>query len=157
VVAVLVIKLPRKVRIGRIVSSLVAERGLGAADRECSPKEGRVAVTIEDIETWLGHPLPEPYRSFLAGTAENFLAANDRTLVYGRASIVERNETFEAQTYCPGHLAIGDDSGGSALVLSLADGSVHSVGMGAMTPDCFEPVAPSFAAWADAGFPHADV
>jgi hypothetical protein len=115
-----------------------------------------VAPTVEDIEAWLGRTLPEPYRSFLAGMLEDFQAPNDRTLVYGRDSLVERNETFESKTYCPGHLAIGDDSGGSALVLSLGDGSVHRVGMGTMTPDCFEPMAPSFGSWADARFPYAD-
>ena len=112
--------------------------------------------TVEGIEAWLGRPLPEPYRSFLAGTAESFLAANDRTLVYGRDAIVERNDTHESRTYCPEHLMVGDDSGGAAIILSLADGRIHSVGMGAMTPDCFEPLAPSFAAWADAGFPCGD-
>ncbi len=112
--------------------------------------------TLSEIEAWLGQPLLEPYRSFLAGTAESFLAANDRTLVYGRDAVVERNDTYESKAYCPGHLMVGDDSGGAALVLSLADGRVHSVGTGAMTPDCFEPVAPSFAAWQAAGFPHAE-
>ncbi len=111
---------------------------------------------LAEIEAWLGQPLPEPYRSFLAATAESFLAANDRTLVYGRDAVVERNDTYQSQAYCPGHLMVGDDSGGAALVLSLADGRVHSVGMGAMTPDCFEPVAPSFAVWQASGFPHAE-
>jgi hypothetical protein len=110
---------------------------------------------LEEIEAWLGRPLPEPYRSFLAGAAESFLAAHGRTLVYGRDAVVERNETYESRAYCPGHLMVGDDGGGAALVLSLADGRIRSVGMGAMTPDGFEPVAPSFAAWAGAGFPHA--
>jgi hypothetical protein len=119
-------------------------------------REAIVAATGEEIETWLGLPLPGPYRSFLAGVADDFLADNDRTLVYGRDSVLERNEVFEIQRFCPGHLAVGDDSGGTALVLSLDDGSVHSVGMGAMTPDCFESVAPSFAAWVAAGFPAAD-
>ncbi|AWM37586.1 SMI1 / KNR4 family protein [Gemmata obscuriglobus] len=108
--------------------------------------------SLEEVETWLGRPLPEPYRSFLAGTAVSFLAANGRTLVYGRTAVMERNDTHESRAYCPGHLMIGDNSGGVALVLSLADGQVHSVGMGAMTPDCFEPVAQSFAAWQAAGF-----
>lgn len=112
--------------------------------------------SLEEVEAWLGQPLPEPYRSFLAVTAASFLAVNGRTLVYGRDAVVERNDTYESRAYCPGHLMVGDDSGGAALVLSLADGRVHSVGMGAMTPDCFEPVAPSFAVWWTAGFPHAE-
>jgi len=44
-----------------------------------------------------------------------------------------KNARVEFKSYCPGHLAIGDDNGGSAFVLSLADGSVHIVGIGAMT------------------------
>ena len=89
-----------------------------------------MAVTVKDVEVWLGQPLPEPYRSFLAAASDDFLAANDRTLVYGRLSVMDRNETLESQAFCPGHLALGDDSGGSALVLSLDDGSVHRVGRG---------------------------
>jgi hypothetical protein len=112
--------------------------------------------SLEEIENWLGQRLPEFYRSFLADTAESFLADNGRTLVYGRDAIMERNETFESRVYCPGNLMVGDDSGGAALVLSLENGRIHSVGMGAMTPDCFELIAPDFAAWVVAGFPYAD-
>ena len=115
-----------------------------------------MAATIEEIEVWLGRPLPEPYRAFLAATPAHYLAANDRTLVYGRDCVMERNETYESRKYCPGFLMVGDDSGGTALVLSLDEGCVHSVGMGAMTRDCFEAVAPNFAAWVEAGFPYAD-
>jgi hypothetical protein len=117
-----------------------------------SARGGLSVVTVDGIEAWLGRRLPETYRTFLAGKLEDFLAANDRTLVYGPSSVVERNETFESKRYCPGFLAVADDSSGSALVLSLADGSICSVGIGAMTPDCFEPVAASFAEWQAAGF-----
>lgn len=111
-------------------------------------------MTINDIENWLEQTLPEPYRTFLAGLHDDLLADNDRSLVYGLERVIERNEAFESKTYCPGHLAIGDDSGGSALVLSLADGIIHSVGMGTMTPDSFEPLASNFTSWQNAGFPH---
>jgi hypothetical protein len=112
--------------------------------------------SLAEIEAWLGQPLPEAYRTFLAETSQSFLAANDRTLVYGYNAIVERNDTYESRAYCPGHLMIGDDSGGMALILSLADGSICSVSMGAMTPDCSVLVASSFPAWQAAGFPHAE-
>ncbi len=59
--------------------------------------------SLEEIEAWLSQPLPEPYRSFLAATAASFLAANHRTLVYGRDAIVERNDTSESRAHCPGH------------------------------------------------------
>jgi hypothetical protein len=115
-----------------------------------------VATTVEAIEAWLGRRLPEPYLAFLAATPTHYLAANGLTLVYGRDCIVERNDTYESRKYCPGHLMVGDDSGGLAFVLSLDDGSVHSVDMGAMTPNCLHAIAPDFAAWIDAGFPCLD-
>ncbi|AXQ27968.1 hypothetical protein D0B54_04435 [Solimonas sp. K1W22B-7] len=31
--------------------------------------------------------------------------------------VVERNETFQSKEYCSGYLAIGNDSGGSAIVI----------------------------------------
>ena len=108
--------------------------------------------SLEDIEAWLGQALPEPYRSFLQRHPQSQWAADDRTLVYGRDVIVERNDTYESRQYCPGHIMVADDSGGVTFVLSLKDGSIHAVDMGAMTPDCFDAVAPGFAEWAEAGF-----
>jgi len=110
-----------------------------------------MGATVEDIETWLGRPLPEPYRSFLAATPRHYLAG-DQTLVYGLDNLVVRNETYRSRDHCPGHLMVADDSGGSAVVLSLASGILHRVGMGAMTEDCFKPVARDFAEWASRGF-----
>lgn len=107
--------------------------------------------SVDDIEAWLGRRLPEPYRSFLTATPDEFLAG-DRTLVYGRDSVVERNETYQSREYCPGYLMVGDDSGGSAVVLSLTGGTVHRVGMGAMTEEWFESVAPGFTEWVSRGF-----
>lgn len=108
--------------------------------------------TIAEIEMWLGRELPEPYRSFLGGTEENLPAENRITLVYGRESVIERNETFESQRYCPGNVMIGGDGGGSAFVLSLESGRIFRVGHGAMTEEWFEPVADSFTSWMESGF-----
>ena len=59
----------------------------------------------------------------------------------------------QATLYCPGYLAIGDDSGGRAVVMALDDHrqALFLVDHGAMTPDCFEPLAPSLEAWLEAG------
>ncbi|MGL6075850.1 MAG: SMI1/KNR4 family protein [Fimbriiglobus sp.] len=112
--------------------------------------------SLERIEAWLGQPLLEPYRSFLVRNAESFLTDNDEILLYGVNAIAERNDTYQSRVYCPGHLMIADDGGGLAFVLSLMDGSIHSVGMGAMTPDCFSLVAANFAAWQASGFPNVE-
>ena len=57
-------------------TSGVSARARMPGARSRSAAEGCVAATVEAIEAWLGRSLPEPYRSFLAGTAESFLAGN---------------------------------------------------------------------------------
>lgn len=110
-------------------------------------------ATVDAIESWLGRRLPVAYREYLIDNPEDVLMENDRTLIYGCESVVERNTTFESQEYCPGYLAIGDDSGCTAFVLSLADGRIHQVDIGAMTSDSMKPVAQNFEQWSMAGFP----
>jgi len=109
---------------------------------------------LTEIVDWVVQPLPEQYQRFLAETPESVMAANGRTLVYGRDDLIERNETRQTAEYCPGNITIGDDSGSSAIMLRLSDGSIHRVDVGAMTPDCFEALADSFEEWRALGFPH---
>ena len=109
---------------------------------------------LADILDWVGQPLPDHYQRFLAETQEAVLATNDRTLVYGRDELIERNDTCEVAEYCPGNITIGDDSGDMQIMLRLGDGSIHRVDVGAMTVDCFETLADSFEEWRVRGFPY---
>lgn len=68
---------------------------------------------IAALEIWTGCQLPPDYVEFLARIGGIFF--RDRVLIYAADSVVERNETFQIKTYCPGYLAIGDDSGGRAM------------------------------------------
>lgn len=87
------------------------------------------------------------YREFLVHTPASQLMG-DAVLLYGKEDIEERNATYEVQLYMPGWVAIGDDSGGAALLMRL-DGSAcvyrcdHG-GLGSIDP---EPVARSFSDW----------
>ncbi|MBB4637813.1 SMI1/KNR4 family protein [Longimicrobium terrae] len=100
----------------------------------------------------LGVDFPDFYTAFLR--RRNGIGPEGNLLLYSTDDIVERNETFEVQTYAPGYLAIGDDSGGRSLIIGL-DGSptVYLVEQGSMDPDDFLEVSPDFAAWLDQGAP----
>jgi len=78
----------------------------------------------------------------------------DYILLYGQSHIAERNETYELPTYLPGWFTIGDDGGGTAILMRL-DGSpaVYRCGHGAL--GSLDPgfVADSFASWLAADCP----
>jgi hypothetical protein len=111
---------------------------------------------LEAVEAWAGGLLPTYYRQFLldhpAGVSGN------RVLLYEIDAVIERNDTYETKKYCPGYITIGDDSGGRAVVVSLQDeaGAIFLVDHGCMTPDGFEPIAPSFRPWFEQGCPLPD-
>lgn len=61
----------------------------------------------------------------LGKTLDDSRSIGDYVLLYGAKDIEERNTTYEVQAYVPGWIAIGDDSGGQAILMKL-DGS-HGV------------------------------
>ena len=75
-------------------------------------------ITLEDIEQWVGMPLPPRYRALLPRFTETVIG--DDVLLCPLSYVIERNTTFESKKYCPGHLAIGDKSGGGAFAIWLA-------------------------------------
>jgi len=87
------------------------------------------------------------YQAFLE-QAEGDRSVGDYVLLYGRHALAERNATYEVQKYLPGWIAIGDDGGGSAILMRL-DGShqVYKCGHGALGSVDPELVAESFATW----------
>lgn len=78
----------------------------------------------------------------------------DLVVLYGRDEIDERNEAYQAQTYEPEAIAVGDDSGGRAILLRL-DGSndVYLCGHGALGSSEFELLSDSFERWFQDGCP----
>lgn len=112
--------------------------------------------TLQEIlafQQWLGHALPPYYLAFLKGAQEGL--RGEQVLLYGADSLLERNETYETQQYCPGFISIGDDSGGRAVMLALdgLDHAVYLVGHGVMQRDEFELAAGDFHAWLAADCP----
>jgi hypothetical protein len=104
-------------------------------------------ATIAAIEQWAGTALPSEYRQFLLSHDENIFGGS--VLIYPAENVIERNETLETKTYCPGHLVVGDDSGGQAIVISLSPElkSVFLVSHGYMDPDGFRLIGEGFSEW----------
>ena len=108
---------------------------------------------IAAFQQWLEHALPSYYLAFLLETQEGL--HGEQVLLYGAGSLLERNDTYETQQYCPGFITIGDDSGGRAVMLALdgLDRAVYLVGHGVMQRDEFELAAGDFHAWLAADCP----
>ena len=98
------------------------------------------------LETVISGTSPE-YSSFLAARSDS-APTGDFVLLYGQSDLPERNETFEIHTYLPGWVAIGDDGGGTAILMRLdGSSSVYRCGHGAIGSLDPELVADSFARW----------
>ncbi len=101
---------------------------------------------------WLGAVLPKAYEDYLHAIDGRETLVGD-VLFYDASSLIERNETYEVKAYCPGHFTIGDDGGGRAVVIRIADGAVLLVDHGAMTPECMTRLGDNFRDWHAAGCP----
>ncbi|NHZ97863.1 SMI1/KNR4 family protein [Massilia sp. CCM 8734] len=102
-------------------------------------------TSIDQVEAQLGMRLPDAYRALLR--CANGIWFDNGLVVYPLDDVIERNQTLEVGEYAPGYLAIGDDSGGQAVMLSLASGTVLLVDMGSMDPDDMAPISQSLPSW----------
>ncbi len=108
-------------------------------------------MTIEEVEKYFDHKLPTTYRQFIA----NHNAEIDGDVyLYLIEDLIERNECYETKEYAPGYINIGNDCGGQAFILKLADDDpeVFIVGHGSMDPELKEFIYQSFSSWASSGF-----
>ena len=102
---------------------------------------------IRRVETELSLRFPDAYVAFLQVT--DGLLAHDHLSLYAVEDLVERNGTLEIQTYLPGHLAIGDDSGGRAVVIASGEttGPVYLMDTGSALLETRDVVASSLLEW----------
>jgi hypothetical protein len=69
--------------------------------------------------------------------------------LYSLDELDERNATYQTAEYCPEFIAIGDDSGGRAIVChKSAEGPIYIVDHGSMAPNDFEEIASNLKEWA---------
>ncbi len=116
-----------------------------------------MGVSIDAIENHFGKRVPSAYAPYLSTSPE--MLRDDGLLLYDGDCIVERNDTLGAQEYVNEFLAVGDDSGGSLVVVRFDDpsGRPFLIDGGAlvpnMPPSLLKPLAASWAEWERLGFP----
>jgi hypothetical protein len=109
-----------------------------------------MATSLSDVEEWAGQPLPKLYRTLLPSFRDEVIG--QQVLLYPLDYVIERNETFQSKVYCPGYIAIGDDSGGSAILISLDDleCKLFMVDHGSMDPADFRSLNTTLDRWLEA-------
>lgn len=108
---------------------------------------------IAEIELKLFKKFPKQYVMFL-NQSDGF--ESDIVRLYSISEIEERNVTYEVDKYCPDFINIGDDGGGSAIMLKnsfFLDNKVYLVGHGVMTPAFMEVIGDDFCSWLADGCP----
>jgi len=109
---------------------------------------GAAAADIRAAQQLLCIDFPKDYVELLAFSNGAVL---EGLQLYPAEDLPERNKTFEIASYLPSHLLIGDDGGGTGILVSLIDGTIRSSGLGDLNPDDLRLVAPSLQAWIEAG------
>lgn len=111
---------------------------------------GAGASQIKDLENQLGGVLPDSYKTLIEFT--DGLLLNSGLSIYPTDVVFERNETFEVFKYCPDYLLIGDDSGGTGIMIlrNENDPIVVKSGFGDLIPP-YEILATTLSKWIEAG------
>ena len=113
-------------------------------------------ITRSTVVAMLDQIRSKASREYLAYCAEHSeeQLVGDYILLYGQSYIAERNETYELPTYLPGWFTLGDDGGGTAILMRL-DGSptVFRCDHGAIGSIEPEIVAETFSSWFADGCP----
>ena len=104
---------------------------------------------IRALELAMGKVFPAEYRDLLLA-ADGFMLGSG-VGVYGTQEVEERNATFEVASYAPGYLAIGDDSGGRAIMMREGDPGVFVVHQGVMAADAMTFLAATLTEWINQG------
>lgn len=94
---------------------------------------GRDARTIAAVEAALAFRLPPDYTALLR--LSDGLSTPGCLALLELEAIGPRNADYEVQSYLPGYVMIGDDSGGQALLMRADAPTVYEVGMGSLSED----------------------
>lgn len=102
------------------------------------------------IEHWLGAPIAAGLRDAIARHGGDEIGA---VRLYAVDELIERNECYETQVYCPGYLTVGDDGGGRAVVIhaALNPATVFVVDHGSMSEGDFVAVGNDPGSWIAGG------
>ena len=108
---------------------------------------------INLVQTKLNKKFPLSYMRFLKQT-DGFLS--DPVSLYSVSNLIEMNDTYEVDIYCPEYIHIGNNGGGSAVLIMEAnhnDSKVYFCDQGSMTADTMHIVGTDFIQWLESGCP----
>ncbi|MEO4046195.1 hypothetical protein AAFN46_03775 [Pseudomonas sp. CAU 1711] len=104
-------------------------------------------MEIESLLSSAGVTIPDIYLRIVREMTDVEILVNQQKYVriWGPARVLEMNEAYEVQKNIPTSLAIGDDEGGSALILMAGDHGfgLYKVGFGDLDVDDASYIAPS--------------
>lgn len=106
--------------------------------------DGLDAETIRAAAASLPFRLPADYAAFLS--LSNGLYSGDRLVLLELEDLAGRNRDYEIQLWLPGHVMIGDDSGGTAILMAETGATIFESGMGDLDPAGLRVSAPSLEA-----------
>ncbi|GHD03989.1 SMI1/KNR4 family protein [Zhihengliuella salsuginis] len=98
-------------------------------------------AAIEREEAEYGRRLPGDFVELVR--VSDGMCTDGSLSILGVEGVVQRNADYEVQTCLPGFFMIGDDGGGSAILLNLQDRRIYEVDMGAMDEESMELCAES--------------
>lgn len=104
---------------------------------------GVTLAAIRAAEAASGLRLPADHVALLQMT--NGLTASGRLALLELEAIGPRNADYEVQFYLPGYVMIGDDGGGTAILMKQDGTAVFEVGMGTMDEETMALSAASLA------------
>lgn len=112
---------------------------------------------MKKLEQLLGTELPGDYLSFLEYIKNNFtdgLVTGNVFIYLHEDDLIERYNTFEMGTYLPEYLGIGNDSGGSEIIISLAEkkSKIYFADHAAYFENCLQIIAQDFDDFINSGF-----
>lgn len=96
---------------------------------------------IVDEQSKISFGIPHSYRDFLK--VSNGLYSGEELVLLEIEELESRNHDYEVQEYLPGYVMIGDNSGGTAIVMKYDEDCVYEVDMGAMDTESLKKSANS--------------
>jgi hypothetical protein len=108
-------------------------------------------LEILEVEKEMGGKLPALYKMILRRM--NGFLLDEGVCLYGTEDICERNSTWEVSIYAQGYIAIGDDSGGTVLLMVFEENATTVIGVDAGDMDPLNGVTIAFdiAEWIEKG------
>lgn len=108
---------------------------------------------IQEVQARLQCVFPREYYAFLKIT-NGFITQNPSLTLYAVEDLEERNTAYEVREYLPDYLSIGDNGGGTAILIDLCrnPAALSKAGFGALFVDDLEPLALSMGEWISRGF-----